>query len=55
MKPVLSFFAVTVAPGTAAFCSSSTRPVIVPVVCWADAAVVMPMRQQRRDAAAAMS
>src|SRR5258705_2101790 len=37
MKPVDGLFAVTVAPGIAAPCWSTTRPVMVPVVCCANA------------------
>src|SRR5437867_7074649 len=36
VKPVDGLFAVTVAPGTAAPCWSTTRPVTLPVVCCAN-------------------
>src|SRR4029453_1512222 len=37
VKPVASFLAVIDTPGIALPCSSSTRPLIVPVVCCANA------------------
>jgi hypothetical protein len=39
--------AVAVAPGTAAPCASTTRPVMLPVVCWAKTLVVMSVRPSR--------
>ncbi len=34
-NPVATSRAVTVTPGRAAFCSSVTRPLMLPAVCWA--------------------
>src|SRR5262245_29356893 len=44
VKPVVGLFAVTVTPGIAAPCWSTTRPVIAPVVCCAYAAAHVSSR-----------
>src|SRR5687768_11928451 len=48
MNPVAVFVAVTVAPGTAAPCSSRTRPEMLPDVCCANAGAANAMKQTRR-------